>query len=270
MNTVTFALVLLVVLVVLAAAVCVGTSMRLSAVLGGAEACACGGNDDENPNYVTLNEYGHAGTDGNLDTAFGTEFDTEFGTEFGTSGKWTDFSSAYGGAGRPFRLPAREPWYSAYVAKKGGVLLRLNRAPFTTLAVGDQVSFVRSRPLGDMSTHATPRCTATIKKITKYASFEAALKEVGMDAAPGSKTPAEGAARLYMNPEVDKATEAEQGVLAIALEQVKPEAPRPALGAPDAGKPRGLGARRALHKSQKGQKSRKGRGEDAFAKVWES
>lgn len=265
MKKATLALVVLVVLAVLAAAVFVAIAMRDRAVFGGEE-CACGAGLDYGDPY---------------DDPYDNDANKSQGDD--TEG-WDTFESNifYGGAGRAFRLAAREPWYSAVVAKKGGVLLRLARPPFTTLAKGDPVQFVRSRPANDMSTHATPRCSATISKIDKYPSFVAAIEAVGLGAVPGAKSAADGAALLYMNRAIDEPAEKEHGVFAITLSDVKPEAPReftpgPGAGARPSRPPREVGARRVARRKTKPAYGRAevnyGGGNhmmDPFDKVWMS
>ena len=71
-------------------------------------------------------------------------------------------------------LAVGSPSDRAWIILGIDTLLRLNRAPFTSLAVGDPVVFARSRPPGDESTHPTPRCSATIKSIVQFPSFAAA------------------------------------------------------------------------------------------------
>ena len=234
MKKATLALVILVVVAVLAAAVFVSIAARDRAIFGAGEDCACGAGVDDD-----YDMYNYAGPgDGFGDFGAGTAAGDDI------HGDGAGYGERYGGAERLFRLPAREPWYSAIVAKKGGVLLRLARPPFTTLAKGAQVQFVRSRPLGDTSTHATPRCTATIANIEPHKSFVAALDAVGLGAAPGAKASADGAAMLYMDRARDEPAEREFGVFAITLKDVKPEAPR-------AGAPRAVGARRLARRKIK-------------------
>lgn len=244
MKKATLALVVLVVVAVLAAAVFVSIAVRDRAIFGSGEDCSCGGgieDDYDMYNYAGPGDSaaGEGASSGHVDAEGGFAGDDIRGDNAGYTG----------GAERLFRLPAREPWYGEIVKKKSGVLFRLARPPFTTLTTGTQVQFVRSRPLGDTSTHATPRCTAKITKIDKFPSFVAALEKANL--------PASGAEQLYMNRDADMIVEKENGVFAITLSDVAPEAPRAGLMTGTSRPARPMAARRVGRR-----KIKRGRAED--------